>query len=148
MHLFSGTVAVLFSKVRPNWGVAYELASLPYMVSVIHIRKIINIKKIVQFQCGISYARFLGALKRNSYSYGKIVLFFYAILCLHSALRNVTPLINEKTLIDLFYLNPLSSSAYYYYCGQNAKSLLSRDNKSDILGHLSECMGRRKCSRC
>ena len=33
-------------------------------------------------------------------------------------------------------------STNYYYCWQNAKPLLSWDNKSGILGHLSECMGR------
>ena len=36
----------------------------------------------------------------------------------------------------------------YYYCRQSAKPLLSRDNKSEILGHLIECMGRGKCCRC
>ena len=35
-------------------------------------------------------------------------------------------------------LTPAAPSSYYYYWGQSATPLLRRDNKSEILGHLSE----------
>ena len=45
----------------------------------------------------------------------------------------------DSTTLNLTHSVP---SANYYYCRQSVKHLLSRDNKSEILGHLSECMGR------
>ena len=49
----------------------------------------------------------------------------------------------KNTVIIKNYQKPLTLSTpsiYYYYYWQNAKPLLSNDNLSEILGHLSECM--------
>ena len=55
----------------------------------------------------------------------------------------VDTLHTSSSISEICVLTPSAPSSYYYYCRQRAKPLWSRDNKSEILGHLSECKGRR-----
>ena len=49
----------------------------------------------------------------------------------------------KDTMATTNRLTLSAPSANYCYCSQTAMPLLSRDNKSEILGHLCECTGKR-----